>query len=375
MATDYYQLLGVERTADAGEIKRAFRRRARELHPDVNPAEDAEEQFREVTAAYEVLSDDERRAIYDKYGEAGLKQQHWEPQFASFGNIADIFSAFFGDDLFGQAAGRGRRHTGNRGENVLVEVELDFAEAALGTQREIVYDAVARCETCNGDGAATPEGIAPCEQCDGHGAVRTVSRSIFGQVIQESVCPRCAGRGTVVTDPCADCGGTGEKSEQQSVTVEIPAGISAGQRIRLTGRGGVGSGGGAPGNLYVDVRVRDDERFVRDGDDLVTVLDVTLAEAALGCIKHVPSIEGDDEQIELPAGVQPGEVVVLEGRGVGRLRGGGRGDVRAVVNVQVPKGLSTEQREVLEAFAELESDANYRMDDGLFDKLRRILRG
>lgn len=377
MAQDFYELLGVTRDADASEIKRAYRKQARALHPDVSDAPDAEERFRRVTEAYEVLSDDQRRATYDRYGEAGLKQGGWEPQFANFGSIADIFGALFGDDAFG---GRGGG-AGGRGEDVQVAVQLDFREAVLGAERELEFTTTGTCSTCDGSGAATPEGAHTCDTCGGHGAVRQVSRSIFGQVVQERICPACAGNGRVITDPCTSCSGTGEQPEQRTVSVAIPAGIQEGQRIRLTGRGGVGSAGGTAGNLYVDVRVRDDERFVREGDDLITVVDLTLADAALGTVAQVPTVDGDPREVEVPAGTQPGTRMVLRGLGAGRLRGAARadgaldrGDLVVYCNVRVPRELSPEQHDALERFRALEDERIYRHKEGIFDRLRRMVR-
>lgn len=380
MAQDFYELLGVERDADASAIKRAYRRKARELHPDVSDEPDAEERFRRVTEAYEVLSDDERRATYDRFGEAGLRRGGWEPQFANFGSIADIFSAFFGEDLFG--GGRGSATAGGgRGEDVQVAVQLEFREAVLGTERELSFTTMGACATCEGSGAASPRDVRTCETCGGAGAVRQVSRSIFGQVVQERTCPACAGRGQLITTPCDSCAGTGEQPEQRSVTVGIPAGIQDGQRIRLTGRGGVGSHGGPAGNLYIDVRVREDERFIREGDDLVTVLDLTITEAALGTIAQIPTVDGDPRPLEVPAGTQPGTRMVLPGLGSGRLRGAvatdgpiDRGDLVVFCNVRVPRDLAPEQRDALARFQALEDDRIYRDREGLFDRLRRMVK-
>ncbi len=379
MAQDFYELLGVAREADASEIKKAYRRKARELHPDVSDEPDAEERFRRVTEAYEVLSDDQRRATYDRYGEAGLKQGGWEPQYANFGSIADIFSAFFGEDMF---SGRGGAPgAGGRGEDVQVAVQLDFREAVLGTERELSFTATGTCDTCEGSGAASPEALSTCGTCGGAGAVRQVSRSIFGQVVQERICPACAGRGQTISDPCTSCSGTGEQPEERTVSVAIPAGISDGQRIRLTGRGGVGQHGGPAGNLYVDVRVRDDERFVREGDDLITVLDLTITEAALGTTAQVPTVDGDPREIEVAAGTQPGTRMVIRGLGSGRLRGSvsrdgalDRGDLVIYCNVRVPKDLGPEQRDALARFQSLEDDRIYRDKEGIFDRLRRMVK-
>ncbi len=380
MAQDFYELLGVARDAEAGDIKKAYRRKARELHPDVSEEPDAEERFRRVTEAYEVLSDDQRRATYDRYGEAGLKQGGWEPQFANFGSIADIFSAFFGDDMFGGRGGTAG--SGGRGDDVQVAVDLDFREAVLGAERELSFTATGSCGACDGSGAARPDALATCGTCGGAGAVRQVSRSIFGQVVQERICPACAGRGQTVSDPCLTCSGTGEQPEQRQVSVAIPAGIQDGQRIRLTGRGGVGQHGGPAGNLYVDVHVAADDRFIREGDDLITVLDLTIADAALGTVADVPTVDGDPREIEIPAGTQPGTRMVIRGLGSGRLRGGGtnrdgsldRGDLVIYCNVRVPRDLAPEQRDALARFQSLEDDRIYRDKEGIFDRLRRMVR-
>jgi molecular chaperone DnaJ len=258
---------------------------------------------------------------------------------------------------------------------VQVAVELSFRDAVLGTERELAFTTAGTCATCDGSGAASPDAVRTCETCGGQGAVRQVSRSIFGQVVQERVCPACAGSGRTITDPCRTCSGTGEQPEQRTVTIGIPAGIQDGQRIRLTGRGGVGSNGGPAGNLYVDVHVEADDRFIREGDDLVTVLDLTVAQAALGTTAAVPTVDGDDQQLEIPAGTQPGTRLVIGGRGSGRLRGGGgRGDLVVFCNVRVPKDLSPEQHDAMARFLALEDERIYRDKEGLFDRLKRMVR-
>jgi molecular chaperone DnaJ len=270
---------------------------------------------------------------------------------------------------------------GGRGEDVQLAVDLEFREAILGTERDLTFTATSACSTCEGSGAATAEGVSTCSTCGGHGVVRQVTRSIFGQVMQERACPACAGSGRTITDPCTDCSGTGEEPQERTVSVGIPGGIQDGQRIRLTGRGGVGSHGGPAGNLYVDVRVSDDERFIREGDDLVTVLDLTLADAALGTVAQVPTVDGDPRDVEVPAGTQPGTRMVLTGLGAGRLRGRTsndgvleRGNLIVFCNVRVPKDLSPEQHDALARFQALEDDRIYRDREGLFDRLRRMVR-
>lgn len=374
MAQDFYELLGVTREADAAQIKKAYRKRARALHPDVNEDPDAEAQFRRVSEAYEVLSDDQRRATYDRYGEEGLRNGGFESRVSGFGSMSDIFSAFFGEDAFG--GGQGGPPGAMRGEDIQLATRLSFRDAILGTSRELTFEAPDTCEVCDGSGAADPSAVKTCTTCGGVGIVRQVGRSIFGQVVQERACPTCAGRGSIVTDPCTNCGGAGDVPTERTVTVSIPGGIQDGQRIRLTGRGGVGSNGGPDGNLYVDVAVESDDRFIREGDDLITVLDLTVAEAALGTIAHVPTVDGDDHELEVASGTQPGARMVLRGLGAGRLRSGGdqRGDLVVFCNVRVPRDLTPEQRDALERFHALEQDRNYKDRDGIFDKLKRMVR-
>lgn len=383
MAQDYYEVLGIARDADGAAIKRAYRQKARELHPDVSEDPDAETKFRSVTEAYEVLSDDGRRATYDRFGHEGLKRGGFESQFTNFGSIADIFGALFGDgDPFGGARGRAGQSAGaSRGEDVQIAVQLSFRDAVLGVEREVSYTTTGTCGTCDGVGATSPEGVEGCETCGGAGAVRQVARSIFGQVVQERTCPRCGGRGKVVTDPCGSCHGTGEQPEERIVTVAIPAGIQDGQRIRLTGRGGVGSSGGPDGNLYVDIRAGSDERFLREGDDLVTVLDLSMTQAALGGTTTVPTVDGEPHTLEVPAGTQPGTRLVVRGLGAGRLRGiaghDARGDLVVFCNVMVPRDLTAEQRAALGRFGDIEGERNYRAGqegEGIFQKLKRMVR-
>jgi molecular chaperone DnaJ len=240
----------------------------------------------------------------------------------------------------------------------------------------VEYDAIGACQTCDGRGAESEDGLSTCDACSGAGVVRTVARSLFGQVIQEQSCPRCAGRGKVIVDPCGACSGTGEQRDHRSITVDVPGGVVDGQRIRLTGRGNAGSWGGPAGNLYLELAVEHDDRFVREGDDLVTVLDVTFVEAAIGGEQQVEIVDGGETTIELPAGTQSGDVLQVRGKGAVRLRGGGgdRGNLRIIVNVLVPTQLTDEQRELLERFRDGETDRTYRRNEGLVDRLRRLMR-
>jgi molecular chaperone DnaJ len=366
---DYYELLGVPRTARETEIKRAFRRLARELHPDVSAEPDAAERFREVVEAYEVLSKPETRELYDRYGHAGLRTGGFQPTPFDFTSLADIFSAFFGDDVFG-VAGRPRRA---RGSDVGARVEIELAEAATGVTREVPFPVAVSCATCDGDGVAPGTSPIVCDRCGGTGRLQQVSRSAFGEFVRTQPCPQCGGAGRVVEHPCPACEGAGRVVEQRSLHVEIPPGIHDGQRIRISGEGHAGALGGRAGDLYVEVRVRPDSRFVRDHDDIISTVDLTMTQAALGATIAVSTLEGDTE-LEFAPGTQPGEVRVLRGRGMPVLRGFGRGDHRVLVNVAVPRRLTDEQRGLLEEFERREDPETYKPDEGFFEKLRGAFR-
>src|SRR4051795_2710493 len=370
MPRDPYEVLGVARDADETEVKKAFRRLARELHPDVNSTETAEEDFKEVAEAYEILSDAERRATFDRYGFDGLRTGGYAPtDFGGFGSLADIFDAFFGGGAFG-----GGRGMAVQGGDVAVVAEVSLTDAASGAQVEVGYDVIARCEHCHGNGAEPGTPIETCSRCQGQGRLQAVTRTPFGQVVRTVECDVCGGDGRVAREPCHECRGRGRRVTRQTVKIDVPPGIADAQRIRLAGRGHEGDFGGPPGDLYVQVRVRQDDRFVRDGDDLVTALDVVAPLAALGGRFTVPTLDGDRE-IEVEPATQPGEVVVVPGQGMPRLRGRGRGDLRVVVNVVIPRRLSRDQRRLLEALADSITDENMTSDESVFAKLRRSLRG
>jgi molecular chaperone DnaJ len=376
MKRDPYELLGVPRDADEQQIKKAFRKLARELHPDVNKHDpDAEEKFKEAAEAYEILSDSERRSIYDRYGHEGLGARGFESGFSGFGSFADIFDAFFGGgDPFGSAFGAAAGGP-SQGGDIAVSVEVSLVDAARGRQVAVEYEAVETCERCHGNAAEPGTPIDTCERCGGSGQLRTVTRTAFGQLMRSHVCDACGGEGKIARVPCSECNGRGRVARRRTLDVEIPAGIADEQRIRLSGRGHAGDRGGPPGDLYVLVRVTPDERFVRDGNDLVTVIDVAAPQAALGARVTVPTLDGDEE-LEIEPGTQPGSVVTLRGKGMPSLRRGRRGDQRVVVNVTVPRRLSAEQRELLERFAATLREENLRedgADESLFARVRRAL--
>jgi molecular chaperone DnaJ len=375
MPDDYYELLGVSREAGDADIKKAFRRLARELHPDINRHDpEAEEKFKHVAEAYEVLSDPDRRAIYDRFGHEGLRSGGYEPNFAGFGSVADIFEAFFGGGgPFGSVFG-GREGPG-RGADVAVEVSLTLEEVATGVTHEVEVDLTARCSNCNGNGAEPGTPIETCPQCGGTGQLQSVSRSVFGQLVRMQACDRCQGEGKIAKEPCHVCQGSGQEVRTESVTVEIPAGIDDGQRVRLAGRGHAGQRGGPSGDLYLLVRIEEDPRFERHGDDLVTRVDVPFTDAALGTTLSVSTLTGDEE-VELKPGSQPATVLRLRGRGLPELRGRGRGDLHVVVNVLVPSNLNDEQRELLRRFAESANGDTYPgpKHEGLFERIRHAFR-
>jgi molecular chaperone DnaJ len=367
---DYYELLGIDRTADEQTLKKAFRRLARQLHPDVSTEPDAEVQFREVTEAYEVLSNSETRALYDRYGHAGLRSGGFTPTNFDMGGLSDLFAAFFGDDLFGGGTRGGRSA---RGADVGAEVTIDLVDAARGRTVAVPFDVAVTCSRCEGDGVEPGTTPLRCDRCNGTGRLQQVSRSVFGEFVRSSACPTCQGRGEIVEHPCTECDGAGRKLERRELDVDVPAGIHDGQRIRVSGEGHAGALGGRSGDAYVLVRVQPDPRFVREGNDIYTQVDLTIVQAALGATLPVETLDGPIE-LELQPGVQPGEVRVLKGKGMPVLQGFGRGDQRVLVNVSVPRHLNDDQRRLLEEFDAISDEHTYRHDESFFEKLKSAFR-
>jgi molecular chaperone DnaJ len=367
MARDYYEVLGVARDASDDDIKKAFRRRARELHPDVNPDAGAEARFKEAAQAYEALSDPETRAVYDRYGAEGLRGRPGGADFADFGSFQDLFDAFFGGDLFGRQGGR------RGGDDVGVAVGISFVESAQGVTRELEYEVIGGCDVCEGSRAAPGAEIIRCSVCGGQGQVRQVARGPFGQFMRGQTCPACRGAGEVPSEACPACDGRGRLPSVQTLSVDIPAGIAHGQRIRIPGRGGAGEAGAAAGDLYVQVAVSEDERFGRDGLDVVTRVAVPVTDAMIGATVTVPTVEGEAE-IELRPGTQPGDELVLRGRGFPALAGRGRGDQRVVVEVRVPRVLTEDGRRAVDGLADALDERSYREDEGFFDRLKHAFR-
>lgn len=377
MPQDYYELLDVERGASEAEIKKAFRKLARELHPDVNRHDpDAEDKFKRAAEAYEVLSDPERRRVYDAFGEEGLRSGGWSPRAGGFGNLEDILESFFGrgDPMFGEMFGFSPAGPAAGGD-VAAEVELSLEEVLSGATRELSFEAVTACERCRGNGAEPGTPIRTCEECGGSGQIRRVTQTALGQLVRAGTCPRCEGDGRIPEQPCEQCGGRGRIAGARTFGVEIPPGIESGQRIRIAGAGHAGEAGARPGDLYVRVHVADDDRFRREGTDLVSVIEIPATEAMLGTEATVATLDGERE-VEVEPGTQPGERVVLRGMGLPDLRGSHRGDQHVFVNVIVPGKLSDEQRGLAERLDGTLSEENLSRDghEGLFSRVRRAFK-
>ena len=366
---DYYETLGVGRDASADEVKRAFRRLAMEFHPDRNSEPGAEAKFKEINEAYEVLSDQERRATYDRFGHAGLDGNMGSrgfDGFGPFGGFGDIFDAFFG------AASQTRRRAPTRGADLQVAIDLTFEEAAFGATKQVHVNRTELCSHC--DGLRAEPGTEPvrCTVCEGLGEVRRVQRSVFGQFINVTACDRCRGEGWTIPTPCSKCRGTGRERVSRTLEVKVPAGVDNGSQIRLTGEGELGSYGGPRGSTYVILRVAEHPIFDRVEDDLHLQLNINFAQAALGDELEVPTLEGD-QKIKIAAGTQSGEVMTLRNKGIVHLRGGGRGDLHVHVQVTTPRKLSNDQKKLLQQLSEsLEHDEGGK---NLFEKVKDALGG
>ena len=340
MARDYYGLLGVSKGASDAEVKRAYRRLARELHPDVNP--DEEERFKEISTAYEVLSDPEKRRIVDLGGDP-LAAAGSGNGFSGFGGLGDVFEAFFG----GGVGSRGPIGRVRPGSDSLLRMRMTLEECATGVTKQVTVDTAVLCDLCQGRGTHGNSAPSACDICGGRGEVQSVQRSLLGQVMTSRPCPNCGGVGEVIHDPCHRCAGDGRVRSRRDITVKIPAGVGDGMRVRLAAQGEVGPGGGPAGDLYVEVHERPHEVFIRDGDDLHCTVSVPMADAALGTAVTVAGILGDDIEITVTPGTQPGSVTTLRGHGMPRLRSETRGDLHAHIEVTVPTKLDARTRELL----------------------------
>jgi molecular chaperone DnaJ len=367
---DYYEILGVKRTCDENELRRAFRKLARDYHPDVSKAPDAEARFKEVNEAYEVLSDPEKRRVYDHYGHAGVNGQFGAgaDAFANFGNFSDIFEQF--GSFFGGAA-TGARRGPQRGADLRYDLAITFEEAAFGCERNLEIPRWETCTTCSGSGAEPNTETIRCPQCNGTGETRRVQQSVFGQFVNVTACSRCQGEGRIVSSPCRTCRGEGRARTVRNLKVKIPAGVDNGQQIRLSGEGESGPKGGPPGNLYVVLEVKPHRYFKRDGSDVYYELPLSFPQAALGDIVEVPTLEGT-EKVQVQAGVQNGKQVRLRDKGIPHLRGMGRGDQYVVIKVKTPVELSARERELYEELAHLAKDHGP-SERGFFDRVKDTL--
>ena len=368
MSQDLYELLGVARDADADAIKKAYRRLARQLHPDVNPDPETQEKFKEVSLAYEVLSDPQKRSAYDRGGDPFGGAGGGFGQGAGF-SFTDIMDAFFGGAGPGAAQGRGPRPRTRRGQDALIRVEIELAEAAFGVTRELKVDTAVLCTTCHGEGAAPGSHPVPCETCRGAGEVAHVQRSFLGEIRTLRPCAACRGLGSIIPDPCRDCAGDGRVRSRRSLTVKIPAGVDTGTRVQLTEQGEVGPGGGPAGDLYVEIRVAEHPTFNRHGNDLHCTVSVPMTAAALGTTLTLPMLEADlvdadstldsgvetSFELEIEPGTQSGTQQVLRAHGVPGLRGG-RGDLIVSVLVETPLRLDERQQELLRELAALRGE-------------------
>jgi molecular chaperone DnaJ len=371
---DYYELLGVARNASADEIKRAYRKRARELHPDANPGDEhAAERFKELSRAYQVLSDGDQRARYDRFGEAGVGGAGSGPTADDLfgGGLGDIFETFFGSGGGGPfGGGRSRGPAGPpRGQDLEVVTDLSFEQAVFGDQVTIELKLPVRCDDCGGTGAG--EGTRPvaCSECNGSGQVQRVRQSLLGQMVTATTCNRCGGLGQVIATPCPTCRGEGRVTVDHSYQVDVPAGVDTGSTLRLSGRGAAGPRGGGAGDLYVHLRVRPHDRYTRVDHDLVTEVPVSIAQASLGTSVTLETLDGSEDLV-IPAGTQPGREFVLRQRGVPRLQGRGRGDLRAVVRVEVPTRLSDDEIELLTSLAEGRGESVGNGKEGLMSRIK-----
>ena len=370
-ARDYYEILGIGRDASQDDIKSAFRQLARKYHPDINKESDAEKVFKEINEAYGVLSDPEKRAAYDRYGQAGVNGMGGTPDYTSV-DFSDIFEEFFGFGMGGSSSRQ--RNAPRRGADLNYSVTLEFEEAVFGLEKEIEITRDEVCSTCRGNGAEPGTTPSRCTTCNGRGEVRQSRQTFLGSMVQVVTCPTCNGRGEVISSPCHTCKGRGLERRTVKKVVSIPAGVNDGNQIRLSGEGQPGVNGGPNGNLFLEIRVKEHKFFRRKNDDIQLDLNINVAQAALGAEIEVPTIEGT-ARLVIPAGTQPGKVFRLKNKGVANVRGAGRGDQLIIVNVEIPSRLTAEQQDLLEQLAKTLGTEVLPQEKSFFDKIKEVLGG
>ncbi|GAB4580441.1 MAG: molecular chaperone DnaJ [Anaerolineales bacterium] len=371
---DYYEILGVPKTASQEDLKQAFRNLARKYHPDVSKEEHAEERFKEINEAYAVLSDEQKRAAYDRFGHAGVNGMGGASGGFNTVDLSDIFGDIF-SDFFGGAARGGGRRTRNmprRGDDLQYPVQLTFEESVFGVEKEVSITRDETCHTCQGN--RTEPGTSPmrCATCGGSGEVRQTRQSIFGAMVQVTTCPTCRGVGETIPNPCRTCNGRGLERKVVRKLVNIPAGVDAGNQMRISGEGQPGANGGPSGDLYLVIDVKPHKYFKRRNNDILLDLNINIAQATLGAEITVPTVDGD-EKLTIPAGTQPGKVITMRGKGVPFVRGNGRGDQHVVVNVEIPTRLNAEQRKLFEELAKSLGTEVRPQERGFFDKIKEVL--
>ncbi|MCW5876187.1 MAG: molecular chaperone DnaJ [Anaerolineales bacterium] len=369
---DYYETLGVPRGASPEELKSAFRRLARQYHPDVNKEPDAEERFKELNEAYAVLSDEQKRAAYDRFGHAGVDGMGGMPDFTNV-DLGDIFEELFGFGFGGRRSAQAR-NAPRRGADLQYNLALEFEEAVFGVEKEIEFPRDEVCSRCSGEGAEPGTSKTSCATCGGRGEVRQNRQTFFGNMVQVTTCPDCRGSGEIISTPCQQCSGRGLERKTIKRKVDIPAGVDSGTQVRLGAEGQPGINGGPQGDLYIAIRVREHKYFHRREDDILLDLDVNVAQATLGAEVEVPTVDGP-AILSIPAGVQPGKVLRMRGKGVPHLRGGGRGDQLVMVDVSIPRKLNAEQRKLFEELAATMGTEVQPKESGWLDKLREALGG
>lgn len=377
---DFYEVLGLSKGASDDEIKRAFRKLAKQYHPDLNPGnKEAEQKFKEVNEAYSVLSDPDKKAKYDAYGHAGVDPNYGAGQgggfgggFSGFDDLGDVFSSFFGGGFgggFGNSSGRSANNAPQKGQNRQASISISFEEAAFGCKKDISFTRVENCPDCSGTGAAKGTSPETCPNCKGSGTVTTQQRTPLGVFRSQSVCDKCRGKGKIVKTPCTTCSGSGMVRKSKKLTVNIPAGIDDGQSIVLSGQGDVGRNGGPNGDAYLTVNVKKHKIFERDGMNIYCDVPITFAEAALGATIKVPTLEGAVEH-QIPEGTQSGKIFTLKNKGITEIHGTRRGDLEFRVIVEVPKNLNTKQKELLKEFAESCGEKNNVQKKNFLDKVK-----